>query len=120
MGQANVKRWTHDILPLRTDADPLGVDGFVTHRLILEQASEAYEMFAKKADGCVKVVLSPGTTQVVRIQWSGGAAGRPGTGSSSSRQAEGPNVSSATRRQNARAKPMGAASGVFGCGRHAR
>jgi threonine dehydrogenase-like Zn-dependent dehydrogenase len=59
MGQANVKRWTDDILPLLTDADPLGVDGFATHRLPLEQAPAAYEMFQKKTDGCVKVVLTP-------------------------------------------------------------
>jgi threonine dehydrogenase-like Zn-dependent dehydrogenase len=59
MGQANVKRWTDDILPLLTDADPLGVDGFATHHLRLDQASEAYDRFQKKTDGCVKVVLSP-------------------------------------------------------------
>jgi threonine dehydrogenase-like Zn-dependent dehydrogenase len=59
MGQANVKRWTDDIVPLLSDADPLGVDGFATHRLPLEQAPAAYEMFQKKADGCVKVVLTP-------------------------------------------------------------
>ena len=33
MGQANVRRWTPDILPLLTDEDPLGVDDLVTHRL---------------------------------------------------------------------------------------
>ena len=33
MGQANVKRWVDDILPLLTDdVDPLGVDDFATHR----------------------------------------------------------------------------------------
>jgi threonine dehydrogenase-like Zn-dependent dehydrogenase len=59
MGQANVKRWTDQILPLLTDSDPLGVEGFATHRLPLEEAPEAYEMFQKKTDGCIKVVLSP-------------------------------------------------------------
>ncbi len=29
-----------------------------THRLPLEQAPQAYEMFQKKQDGCVKVVLA--------------------------------------------------------------
>ena len=38
MGQANVKRWVDDILPLLTDDDPLGVDAFATHHLPLEQA----------------------------------------------------------------------------------
>jgi len=59
MGQANVKRWIDDILPLLTDADPLGVDTFATHRLPLEQAPKAYSDFQKKQDGCVKVLLKP-------------------------------------------------------------
>src|ERR1700712_213434 len=54
MGQANVKRWVDDILPLLTDADPLGVEGFATHTLPLEQAPGAYEMFQKKQDGAIK------------------------------------------------------------------
>ena len=60
MGQANVKRWIDDILPLLTgDGDPLGVDGFATHRLPLEEAPNAYEMFQKKEDGAFKVVFTP-------------------------------------------------------------
>ena len=39
MGQANVKRWVDDILPLLTDDDPLGVDDFATHRLPLDDAA---------------------------------------------------------------------------------
>ncbi|AYG84865.1 putative zinc-binding alcohol dehydrogenase [Streptomyces hundungensis] len=59
MGQANVRRWVDDILPLLTDQDPLGVDDFATHRLTLEQAPDAYEMFQKKRDGAVKVLFTP-------------------------------------------------------------
>ena len=59
MGQANVKRWVDDIMPLLTDEDPLGVETFATHRLPLEDAPHAYEMFQKKQDGAVKVVLHP-------------------------------------------------------------
>ena len=59
MGQANVKRWVDDILPLLTDDDPLGVETFATHRLPLDQAPHAYENFQKKQDGAVKVVLKP-------------------------------------------------------------
>ena len=59
MGQANVKRWVDDILPLLTDDDPLGVEGFATHTLPLDQAPEAYEMFQKKQDGAVKILLQP-------------------------------------------------------------
>jgi len=60
MGQANVRRWVDDILPLLTDDDPLGVDTFATHHMPLDQASAAYEMFQKKQDGAVKVVFRPG------------------------------------------------------------
>ncbi len=60
MGQANVKRWVPQILPLLTDADPLGVEAFATHRLPLEAAPDAYATFRAKEDGMVKVVLRPG------------------------------------------------------------
>ena len=59
MGQANVRRWVDDILPLLTDDDPLGVDGFATHHVPLDQAPQAYEMFQRKEDGAVKVLLTP-------------------------------------------------------------
>jgi threonine dehydrogenase-like Zn-dependent dehydrogenase len=59
MGQANVRRWVDDILPLLTDDDPLGVDGFATHRLPLSEGPRAYDMFQKKQDGAAKVVLTP-------------------------------------------------------------
>jgi threonine dehydrogenase-like Zn-dependent dehydrogenase len=59
MGQANVKRWIDDVLPLLDDEDPLGVDGFATHRVPLSEAPDAYETFQKKEDGAVKVLLKP-------------------------------------------------------------
>ncbi|MGW2352342.1 zinc-dependent alcohol dehydrogenase [Actinacidiphila glaucinigra] len=59
MGQANVRRWSDEILPLLTDEDPLGVDGFATHHVPLEQAPQAYDMFQKKADGAIKVLMVP-------------------------------------------------------------
>jgi threonine dehydrogenase-like Zn-dependent dehydrogenase len=59
MGQANVKRWIPEILPLLTDEDVLGVDDFATHHLPLDQTPQAYSMFQKKEDGAVKVVLRP-------------------------------------------------------------
>jgi threonine dehydrogenase-like Zn-dependent dehydrogenase len=60
MGQANVRRWTDDLLPfvLRED-DPLGVDSFATHHLSRDDAPEAYEMFPTKRDGAIKVVFHP-------------------------------------------------------------
>jgi threonine dehydrogenase-like Zn-dependent dehydrogenase len=60
MGQANVKHWVDDIMPLLVDpADPLGVEGFATHRLPLEQAPHGYEIFQKKQDGAIKLLLQP-------------------------------------------------------------
>ncbi|MEU8757386.1 zinc-dependent alcohol dehydrogenase [Streptomyces chartreusis] len=59
MGQANVRRWTDDILPYLTDEDPLGVDDFATHRVPLSDAPHAYEMFQQKQDGAVKVLMKP-------------------------------------------------------------
>jgi threonine dehydrogenase-like Zn-dependent dehydrogenase len=60
MGQAHVKRWIDDLMPLVADgSDPLGVQSFATHHLALEEAPRGYEMFRDKADGCLKVVLQP-------------------------------------------------------------
>ena len=60
MGQANVKRWIDEILPLVTDdGDPLGVESFTSHRVPLAEAPAAYEMFQKKTDGAFKVVFTP-------------------------------------------------------------
>ncbi|MFL5835136.1 MAG: zinc-dependent alcohol dehydrogenase [Solirubrobacteraceae bacterium] len=59
MGQANVKRWVPDILPLLTDGDPLGTDSFATHHLTLDEAPQAYGMFQRKENGAVKILLNP-------------------------------------------------------------
>ena len=60
MGQANVRRWIDDLLPLVVDdGDPLGVRNLATHRLPLTEAPHAYDIFQKKEDGCIKVVLQP-------------------------------------------------------------
>ncbi|MGW6569108.1 alcohol dehydrogenase catalytic domain-containing protein [Streptomyces sp. NPDC054975] len=59
MGQANVRAWTDDILPLLNDEDPLGVEGFATHTMPLEDAPKAYGMFLSKDDGMVKTLLKP-------------------------------------------------------------
>ncbi|PTL59990.1 zinc-dependent alcohol dehydrogenase [Paraconexibacter algicola] len=60
MGQANVKRWMDDLLPLVCDdADPLGTESFATHRVPLEEAPAAYETFQKKEDGAFKIVFAP-------------------------------------------------------------
>ena len=60
MGQAHVKRWIDDIMPLLTDeSDPLGVEDLATHKIPLDDAPHGYEIFQKKQDGAIKVVLKP-------------------------------------------------------------
>jgi threonine dehydrogenase-like Zn-dependent dehydrogenase len=59
MGQANVRRWSDEIIPYLTDEDPLGVDDFATHRVPLSEAPHAYEMFQRKQDGAVKILMQP-------------------------------------------------------------
>jgi threonine dehydrogenase-like Zn-dependent dehydrogenase len=60
MGQANVRRWTDELLPLVTgDRDPLGADDLVTHALPLDEAPRAYRDFQQKRDAMIKVVLQP-------------------------------------------------------------
>ena len=60
MGQANVRRWIDDLLPLvSNDDDPLGVDDYATHRVPLAEAPRAYELFQKKEDNAFKILLQP-------------------------------------------------------------
>ncbi|WP_030716689.1 zinc-dependent alcohol dehydrogenase [Streptomyces sp. NRRL F-2580] len=59
MGQANVRRWVDDLMPLLTDGDPLGVEGFATHHLSLADAPRAYADFQAKRDNMVKVLFRP-------------------------------------------------------------
>ena len=60
MGQANVKAWIDEIMPLLTDdSDPLDTESFATHRISIEEAPDAYKMFQQKEDGAIKVVIKP-------------------------------------------------------------
>lgn len=60
MGQCNVKHWIPELLPLvEQSGDPLGVHDLMTHEVPLEQGPEMYELFQKKEDGCIKVILKP-------------------------------------------------------------
>jgi threonine dehydrogenase-like Zn-dependent dehydrogenase len=60
MGQCHVKRWIDEIMPaVEDDADPLGTADMTTHHLSLAEAPHGYEIFQKKQDGCIKVVLNP-------------------------------------------------------------
>ncbi len=59
MGQANVRKWVDDILPLLGDDDPLGTEDLATHEMPLDDAPLGYEIFQKKQDGAIKCVLKP-------------------------------------------------------------
>ena len=60
MGQAHVKRWIDDLMPLvADDSEPLGVEDLATHRLPLEEAPHGYDIFQRKLDGAIKIVLEP-------------------------------------------------------------
>ncbi|HVL00299.1 MAG TPA: zinc-dependent alcohol dehydrogenase [Dongiaceae bacterium] len=60
MGQANVKRWIDAIMPYVLDeTDPLGVLDLATHTMALADAPKAYEIFQKKQDGAIKILLKP-------------------------------------------------------------
>jgi threonine dehydrogenase-like Zn-dependent dehydrogenase len=75
MGQANVRRWVDDLLPLVLDEDVLGVERFASHRVSLEEAPEAYRRFQEKRDGTFKVVFRPSP---VAGRWVSGATARSG------------------------------------------
>ena len=60
MGQANVRNWIDDLMPLVCDdADPLAVEDLATHKVPLDEAPHAYEIFQKKQDGAIKILLQP-------------------------------------------------------------
>jgi threonine dehydrogenase-like Zn-dependent dehydrogenase len=59
MGQANAPFWAQEILPLLVDDNTFDVDNFATHHLPLDDAPHAYDIFQKKTDDAVKIVLKP-------------------------------------------------------------
>src|SRR3954447_25553820 len=59
MGQANVRAWSDEILPLLSDDDPLAVGDLVTHTVPLDQPPDMSRPSQEKRDGCIEVVLAP-------------------------------------------------------------
>jgi len=57
-GQAPVHVFIDELMQMVEDGK-IRTDDIITHRLPLEEASQAYDMFNQKADDCVKVVLTP-------------------------------------------------------------
>ena len=63
MGQANVRRWIPDLMPLIEDeSDPLGTEDLATHKLPLDDAPRGYEIFKRRSDGCLRTVFHPQAT----------------------------------------------------------
>ena len=57
-GQAQVHVYIDECFEM-VQSGKVVLDDIITHRVPLEKASEAYDMFKKKTDDCVKVVLKP-------------------------------------------------------------
>ncbi len=57
-GQAPVHNHIDELLTF-IEKGEIKTDDIITHRLPLEQAAHGYDIFNKKQDGCVKVVLQP-------------------------------------------------------------
>ena len=57
-GQAPVHKYIDELMNLVSSGKVI-LDDIITHKLPLSAASNAYDIFKKKEDGCVKVVLKP-------------------------------------------------------------
>ena len=58
MGQTHTHRYMQGLLD-RISAGEIDPSFIITHRMHLEEAPRGYELFQKKREGCVKVVLRP-------------------------------------------------------------
>jgi threonine dehydrogenase-like Zn-dependent dehydrogenase len=58
MGQTHVHRYMRPLLD-RIAAGEVDPTAIITHRVRLDQAPECYELFKRKEDSCIKVVLTP-------------------------------------------------------------
>ncbi|PRX48846.1 zinc-dependent alcohol dehydrogenase [Salegentibacter salegens] len=58
MGQTHVQRYLKPLLD-KIDEGLIDPGFIITHRMKLDEAPKAYDLFKKKEDNCVKVVLTP-------------------------------------------------------------
>jgi threonine dehydrogenase-like Zn-dependent dehydrogenase len=58
-GQTHVQRYLAPLLA-RIESGDIDPSFLITHRIPLEHAPDAYELFRTKTDGCIKVVIKPG------------------------------------------------------------
>lgn len=62
MNQANVKRYLPHLID-HVQSGRLNPKAMITHRVPLEEVVDAYNIFAEKKDGCIKVALIPPSAQ---------------------------------------------------------
>ena len=76
MGQANVKHWVDDIMPLLTDEDPLGVDNFATHQTAAGRGAaglrDVPEEAGRRDQDPVEAVTKGGSVAVVVTDMNNG------------------------------------------------
>jgi alcohol dehydrogenase len=58
IGQAPVHNYIDELMGL-IQSGKIVADDIITHRLPLDEAPHGYDIFNKKEDNCVKVVLKP-------------------------------------------------------------
>ncbi len=58
MGPTHINKYMKPLLE-RIERGEIDPSFLITHRFPLDRAPEAYEMFARHADGCIKVVMQP-------------------------------------------------------------
>jgi threonine dehydrogenase-like Zn-dependent dehydrogenase len=60
MGQTNMQKYLRPLLQ-RIEQGDIDPSRIITHKVSLEQGPDMYRTFRDKKDGCVKVVMKPGT-----------------------------------------------------------
>ncbi|MDB6007617.1 MAG: glutathione-dependent formaldehyde dehydrogenase, partial [Prosthecobacter sp.] len=68
-GQAPVQACIDDLLQW-VEKKTIRLDDIITHKLALDEAPHAYDIFNRKQDGCVKVVLYPGQSTAAELAQS--------------------------------------------------
>jgi threonine dehydrogenase-like Zn-dependent dehydrogenase len=58
MGQTHVQRYLRPLLE-RIERGEIDLSFIITHRMRLEDAPEGYDIFKRKQDNCIKIVLKP-------------------------------------------------------------
>lgn len=58
MGQTHVQRYLQPLLE-KVEQGLIDPSFIITHRMPLQDAPKAYDIFKKKKDKCIKVVLTP-------------------------------------------------------------